>query len=92
MPTLATTPVEIPPANRSTFLKEQAKQLDLTSVSCTWLCRVLVLCSLTDNAQRQYEPLWVKVVPYSEFPEHVDGPTLWVKDDYQNSPENGNIV
>ncbi|CAD6564541.1 MAG: hypothetical protein CYPHOPRED_004053 [Cyphobasidiales sp. Tagirdzhanova-0007] len=64
MPTLATTPVEIPPANRSTFLKEQAKQLDLTS--------------------RQYEPLWVKVVPYSEFPEHVDGPTLWVKDDYQN--------
>lgn len=67
MPTLASTPVEIPPANGSTLLKEQAKQLDLTS--------------------GQHEPLWDKVVPYSEFPEHVDGPTLWVEDDYQNSPE-----
>lgn len=37
--------------------------------------------------QGQHEPLFDELVPYEQFPDRVDGPTLWVKEDYQTSPE-----
>lgn len=41
----------------------------------------------TELTSGQYEPLFDELVPYEQFPDRVDGPTLWVKEDYQNSPE-----
>lgn len=35
----------------------------------------------------QHPPLYDALKPYSEFPKEITGPTLWKKEDYENSPE-----
>ena len=35
----------------------------------------------------QHPPLYLELKDYSEFPEHITGPTVWNPEDYENNPE-----
>lgn len=35
----------------------------------------------------QHPPLYDQLKPFSEFPKHIDGPTVWRREDYQDNPE-----
>ena len=35
----------------------------------------------------QLEPMYSLLRPYEDFPEYIDGPTAWTREDYVNSPE-----
>ncbi|KAI5927883.1 hypothetical protein F4810DRAFT_161420 [Camillea tinctor] len=35
----------------------------------------------------QHPPLYDQVYPYSAFPKHIEGPTVWKAEDYSNNPE-----
>lgn len=35
----------------------------------------------------QHPPIPHAIRPYSEFPKHISGPTVWQAEDYQNNPE-----
>lgn len=35
----------------------------------------------------QHPPVYDQLKPFSEFPEHIEGPTVWRKEDYENNPE-----
>ncbi|KAH9898756.1 Clavaminate synthase-like protein [Xylariomycetidae sp. FL2044] len=35
----------------------------------------------------QHPPLYDKIYPYSAFPKHIEGPTVWKPEDYANYPE-----
>ncbi|KAI0601753.1 hypothetical protein F4775DRAFT_581958 [Biscogniauxia sp. FL1348] len=35
----------------------------------------------------QHPPLYDQVYPYSAFPKHIEGPTVWKAEDYANNPE-----
>lgn len=97
MPTLATTTPssEIPVQHSkaalgtqtiSNKLKEARKRLDLTSVGS--IVSESYEGFLTDPlAQGQHSPLFDDIAAYEDFPEHISGRTVWVKEDYQNSPE-----
>lgn len=35
----------------------------------------------------QHPPIASALRPYSDFPKHITGPTVWKAEDYQNNPE-----
>ncbi|GAP85516.1 putative taurine catabolism dioxygenase protein [Rosellinia necatrix] len=35
----------------------------------------------------QHPPLYEQIYPYSAFPKHIEGPTVWRPEDYANNPE-----
>ncbi|KAI1634702.1 hypothetical protein F4809DRAFT_501243 [Biscogniauxia mediterranea] len=35
----------------------------------------------------QHPPLYDQLYPYSAFPKHIEGPTVWKAEDYSNNPE-----
>ena len=35
----------------------------------------------------QHPPLYEKIIPFSSFPKEITGPTVWNRDDFQNSPD-----
>ncbi|KAJ8120086.1 hypothetical protein ONZ43_g3113 [Nemania bipapillata] len=35
----------------------------------------------------QHPPLYDQIYPYSAFPKHIEGPTVWQPEDYANNPE-----
>ncbi|KAI2611221.1 Clavaminate synthase-like protein [Hypoxylon fragiforme] len=35
----------------------------------------------------QHPPLYDQLYPYSAFPKHIEGPTVWKAEDYANNPE-----
>lgn len=35
----------------------------------------------------QMEPVHDQLRPYSDFPSHIQGPTVWGREDYEESPE-----
>ncbi|KAI8955907.1 Clavaminate synthase-like protein [Xylaria longipes] len=35
----------------------------------------------------QHPPLYDQIYPYSAFPKHIEGPTVWRPEDYTNNPE-----
>ena len=39
------------------------------------------------NFSGQHPPLYDKLHPYSDFPKHITGPTVWKAEDYANNPE-----
>ena len=35
----------------------------------------------------QHEPTYNLLRPYEDFPDHIEGPTVWSREDYVNKPE-----
>ena len=35
----------------------------------------------------QHEPSYSLLRPYEDFPDHIEGPTVWSREDYTNKPE-----
>lgn len=45
------------------------------------------LIALANDQLGQHPPLYDQIYPYSAFPKHIEGSTVWRPEDYANNPE-----